>query len=319
MRKVISLAICLLFLVGCSYETTPPNSVEPNVKSEIVTDTETADYKWFNIVSENVDIPIYPIHGIEEQSILELYDNNRYVRASYGTVFDAYDEAALQETIRFALQNLDGYFAIFYTGELNNLQETVAKAYYSDPITLGTVLYLQYGMQEVKNGYFLHFQVDYTTNKVELATTINQKFEEFYALLDLEGKSIEEKISVIHRAVIEHMEYVDSGYLHAHSPYGFFVLGEGVCQAYAIAMQMLLEKAGVESHYVVGYLVGEEDGFAHAWNLVKTEKGWRHIDATSNDLGAQYEQQVALTYYKLKDEVARQYYVWDESFYPKTE
>ena len=90
-------------------------------------------------------------------------------------------------------------------------------------------------------------------------------------------------------------------------------------QAYATAMQMLLEKAGIESHYVVGYLVGEEDDLAHAWNLVKTENGWRHIDATNNDMGAQYEQQVNFTFYKLKDEVARQYYVWDESFYPKAE
>ncbi|HWL26346.1 MAG TPA: transglutaminase domain-containing protein [Ureibacillus sp.] len=319
MKKIaIILAICL-FLIGCSHEPIPPKSVEAEVPLENVTDNQTTNYKWFNIVSEHVEIPIYPIQGIEENSILDLYDHKRYLRAAYGTTFDAHDEASLQNAIRSALQNLDYYFAILYTGDLNDVQEVVAKAYYSDPMILGTVSYLQYGIQELDNGYFLHFEVDYTIDKIQLTTKVKPKFEEFYAGLDLDGKSVDEKISIIHRAVIEQIEYVDSGYLYAHSPYGFFVVGEGVCQAYAIAMQMLLEKAGVESYYVVGYLVGEEDGFAHAWNLVKTENGWRHIDATWDDMGAQYEQQVNLTFYKLKDEVARQYYVWDESFYPKAE
>ena len=147
--------------------------------------------------------------------------------------------------------------------------------------------------------------------------SIIPKFEEFYANLDLEGKSDDEKISIIHRAVIENIEYIDGGYYQYHSPYGFFMMGEGVCQAYAIAMQMLLEKAGIESYYVVGYLLDSYDDSAHAWNLVKTEDGWRHIDATNNDRGARFKEQVNLEFYNMSDEEAKKYYVWDKQFYPK--
>lgn len=319
MRIIVVTIVACFFLFGCTPKTTPPKSTEAEAHSEIVTaSVATTDYSWFNKVADYTEIPIYPFTEVKETNILELYDNKKYIKDVYGSLFESADEDSLRETIRSSLQNFDHRFAILYTGELTNLQEILAEAYYSDPMILGTVLYLQYGSQDVPEGIFIHFHVSFTTNKVELAT-INPKFEEFYAKLDLEGKSVEEKISIIHRAVIENMEYVESDYLYAHSPYGFFVLGEGVCQAYATAMQMLLEKAGIESHYVVGYLVGEEDDLAHAWNLVKTENGWRHIDATNNDMGAQYEQQVNFTFYKLKDEVARQYYVWDESFYPKAE
>jgi len=341
MRKILIFAISL-FLVGCSNNATESTPVETEVEIDQETDlTESVatEYEWFNNVAYFTEIPVYPVAGLEGKSIKELYDNNRYIKASYGSAINAHDESSLQEAIQSAMQNFDIRFAIFYTGELNDLQDIVAKAYYSDPMILGTVLSLQYGMEKVDQGYFLHFVVGYTTNRVELATKIQPKFEEFYATLEpkLDGKSVDEKISIIHRAVIEHMEYVDNsdlytnyvnedGYFYAdrrffydYSPYGFFVLGEGVCQAYATAMQMLLERAGIESHYVVGYMVDEDDGYSHAWNLVKTENGWRHIDSTNNDMGAQYEEQVSLTFYKLNDEVARQYYVWDESFYPKAE
>ena len=290
----------------------------PFVLGESSDAPEIDNYEWFNLITEPIDVPInIALRGTDGKTKFELFEDDRYIQNTYGSLLEANGQTSLQETIEAALLDYDYSFLIHYTGdELEDFEQILANAYYSNSMIVGTVLDLQYGVEKAKEGdYFIHFNVVYTTNNIEMAT-IKPLFEEFYAGLDLEGKSIDEKIERIHRAVIEQIEYVDGGYARHHSPYGFFVMGEGVCQSYAIAMQMLLEKAGVESYYVVGYLIDSVDDTAHAWNLVKTEEGWRHIDATSNDMGARFEDQVSLDFYHMTDEEAGQYYVWDKKFYP---
>ena len=61
-----------------------------------------------------------------------------------------------------------------------------------------------------------------------------------------------EKVEVLYQYVMDRMEYVDGGLLEHHSPYGFIMNGEGVCQAYAVSLHMLLERAGIESRYIIG-------------------------------------------------------------------
>lgn len=295
------------------------NRIAPFVTVESNDNLEIDNYEWFNMVAQSIDIPIHLLaSGSEGKPILELFEDDRYIQNTYGTLMKAIDKTTLKETIKSALLDYDHSFLIHYTGDdLDDFEQILADAYYSNSMILGTVLDLQYGMAEYEEGgYFLHFDVIYTTNNIEMAT-IMPLMEEFYAALDLEGESVNEKIATIHRAVIEQIEYVDGGYARHHSPYGFFVMGEGVCQSYAIAIQMLLEKAGIESYYVVGYIIDSEDDVAHAWNLVKTEEGWRHIDATSDDMGARFKDQVSLDFYNMTDNAASQYYVWDEKFYPR--
>ncbi|WP_404427936.1 transglutaminase-like domain-containing protein [Ureibacillus chungkukjangi] len=307
-----------VLLVGCTED---ENEVIPVVADEAVVKQDPDNYEWFHMTSDFIDIPVNRLASeTEGKTLIELFDDERYVRNTYGSIMEAKDEAPLKETIQSAMLDYDLRFLIAYSGTaLENLEQMVADAYYSSPMILATVPYLQYGMVEAVEGkYFIHFNVLYTTNNIEMAT-IKPKLEEFYTGLELDGKTNDEKISIIHRAVIEQIEYVDGGDFRYHSPYGFFVLGEGVCQAYAIAMQMLLEKAGIESQFVVGYLTESDNNTAHAWNLVKTDEGWRHIDATSNDLGAANDEQVSLYFYKLTDEVASQYYFWDKKFYPEAE
>jgi len=55
--------------------------------------------------------------------------------------------------------------------------------------------------------------------------------------------------------------------------------GSAICSGYSRAMQLLLNKAGIECLYVVGK-IGTE---AHAWNIVKLNGNYYHIDATWAD------------------------------------
>ena len=57
----------------------------------------------------------------------------------------------------------------------------------------------------------------------------------------------------------------------------FFRDGTGLCQAYALAFTALCLGAGLEAHTVVS------DAMDHAWNHVRVEGAWYHVDVTRDD------------------------------------
>ena len=66
---------------------------------------------------------------------------------------------------------------------------------------------------------------------------------------------------------------------------GAILDGKAVCEGYTRAMQYLLQKCGIESAEIVGYVHKEnnEKDVPHAWNLVKIDGDYYHIDATWDD------------------------------------
>ncbi len=61
--------------------------------------------------------------------------------------------------------------------------------------------------------------------------------------------------------------------------YGAIVRGSAVCEGYAHAMALLLNKVGIDCYYANGY--GENS--PHMWNTVKIYDKWYHLDATWDD------------------------------------
>ena len=59
--------------------------------------------------------------------------------------------------------------------------------------------------------------------------------------------------------------------------YTFFRDGVGICQAYALAFLALARGAGLDAHIVVS------DAMDHAWNHVRVEGAWYHVDVTKDD------------------------------------
>ncbi len=67
----------------------------------------------------------------------------------------------------------------------------------------------------------------------------------------------------------------------AHNIYGIFGKNTAVCQGYAKAFQLLMNYAGIDCIYAIGWGLGE----GHAWNLVKLDGTWYGVDTTWNDTG----------------------------------
>lgn len=57
-----------------------------------------------------------------------------------------------------------------------------------------------------------------------------------------------------------------------------------VCEGYAKCYKLLMNKAGIETHEVVGRYTDENNkDHGHAWNLVKLNGKWYHVDVTWDD------------------------------------
>lgn len=88
----------------------------------------------------------------------------------------------------------------------------------------------------------------------------------------------------IHDRLAERITYT-SGTANAHNAYGAIVEGQCVCEGYAEAFQYLLEREGIHSFIVLGdgYSGGSWGG--HAWNYVRIDGKYYHVDLTWNDAG----------------------------------
>ena len=66
-------------------------------------------------------------------------------------------------------------------------------------------------------------------------------------------------------------------------PYAIIIAGRGVCDDYAQTFKMLANIAGLESYHVMS---GRAN---HAWNLVRVDDEWYHIDITEPKTGSKSE------------------------------
>lgn len=112
-----------------------------------------------------------------------------------------------------------------------------------------------------------------------------------------------EKALWFHDWLIFNADYDES--MLIHEPGGVLCRASGVCESYALAYQMLLDAAGIPVLYMTGYAGGE----SHAWNLVKLDNEWYHIDCTWDDpKGGGNE---GYGYFGLSDDLMRRDHNWE--------
>ena len=117
-----------------------------------------------------------------------------------------------------------------------------------------------------------------------------------------EGMTDFEKELAIHDALINHVSYYkykDINEIPAikHTAYGALVDKEAVCDGYSKAYKLLLEKVGIDSIIVTGEL----NKVPHAWNMIKLENEYYHVDATSDKLEEDNNRYAAHSYFNLTD------------------
>lgn len=108
-----------------------------------------------------------------------------------------------------------------------------------------------------------------------------------------------------HDWIINNATY-DYTYSH-YSPDGVLLEGTGVCQSYALAYQLLLDAVDIQNTVISA---PEMD---HAWNLVKLEGEWCHIDCTWDDPGTGGAENH--NYFGMNDDLILRDHTWNRSRY----
>ena len=132
-----------------------------------------------------------------------------------------------------------------------------------------------------------------------------------------------EKELALYDYIITHSRYDKLNYDHgtipteSHNAYGILVKGVGVCDGYSQALKILMNLAGLECYEVVGSKIGMEDE-GHAWNIVRINGAYYHIDATYDDPVSESGTSILQhTYFNLSDRQISTDHTWDRSRYPE--
>lgn len=133
------------------------------------------------------------------------------------------------------------------------------------------------GYYNSKGQTVTYWKIVYTETAKQVKK-VNASAKKVLKKLKVSGMSDVAKVKTIHDYVVNLVRYDDS--LKDHSAYGGLTAKKHstVCQGYALIMYKLLTDAGVPCHYVTG-----DAGGPHAWNIVKINKKWYHLDATWDD------------------------------------
>ena len=128
-----------------------------------------------------------------------------------------------------------------------------------------------------------------------------------------------DKTLIIHNYIVNSSKYDDRLFKNgvvppeSYSSYGVLSLGVGVCESYAKAMKYLMDGVGIESTLVIGESKGEN----HAWNLVKIEDEYYHIDPTWNDpITSDGSDVLRYNYFNLDDFEMSKTHSWNKENYP---
>ncbi len=106
----------------------------------------------------------------------------------------------------------------------------------------------------------------------------------------------------LHDRLILQCKYEESS--NAHTSYGALVDGVAVCEGISKAFQHLCRSVGIETLFVVGRSDNPDSGNSegHAWNIVKIDENYYHVDVTWDNAGEPKKDQIHYAWFNLSDQ-----------------
>ena len=168
---------------------------------------------------------------------------------------------------------------------------------------------VQWGLEGMPGQYMFKLNITYRESK-EQTQFVKAQAKSIINSIVKPGMDQHEKVKAIHDYIVKHVSY-DTSY-KAYTAYEALANRSAVCQGYALLTYQLLTEAGIQAHYVTG----KGNGGPHAWNLVKIENKWYHLDTTFDDPVPDKAGRVMYSYFNVTDEQLSKDHEWDRSKYP---
>ena len=158
----------------------------------------------------------------------------------------------------------------------------------------------------------IKFKVKYLTTKAQ-EEAVQKKVDQVVASIIKPSMTTFQKVKAVNDYIVSNATYGENTKSSPHSAHALLMEGQAVCQGYALLAYKMLDQIGVEVQYVEGVVNGKE---AHAWNLVKLDGKWYHLDTTWNDPLPNRVGTSSYDYFLVTDAQLKKDHKWVASDYP---
>lgn len=190
---------------------------------------------------------------------------------------------------------------------LDKYLETVAENGYLANTISGT----RYSVSGDSGNYTFTAKLGLRENKEQRDYVRNQSKAIVQAITH-SGMSEPEKVKAIHDYIVKHLAYDNSN--QSRTTYDALTKRSAVCQGYALLSYQLLKEAGLDVRIVTGTV---KSGALHAWNLVKINNKWFHLDTTWDDPIPDRPGKVSYEYFNLSDAQIAKDHNWNRNLHPQ--
>lgn len=196
-------------------------------------------------------------------------------------------------------------FSIDYEGDLTNFGVHVFDFDSNDSIWAKALNYDDYTSWSFSDCYVKQLiyndkiTVTYTPNyylTMSQEDYVVEKVDEILNQILTPEMTQTEKLRAIHTWIVNHVTYDDS--LTKRDAYLALTTGEVVCQGFAMLLDRMCERAGIQSELVPGQY---KDGDYHLWNIVYVDGKWIYDDTTWD------------TFMVSREFIENEGFTWDES------
>ncbi len=163
---------------------------------------------------------------------------------------------------------------------------------------------------------------EYNQRKNNYKSAVN-KARDIAARRITAGMSDYDKEKVLHDYIVNNTAFDYKNYLRSTIPYasydayGCLVKGTAVCEGYTEAMKLLCDLSGIECIVVTGKASNNGVYDDHAWNIVRIDGEYCHVDLTSDDPVTDDGTNVlTYCYFNLTDNEMARSGAWNRKEYP---
>lgn len=219
------------------------------------------------------------------------------------------------------MQRMDRKFSLQVNGRLPKSMDTLLEEvfelchlqqpFYTQHCANRSLRYMSISKNRVK----IDFTLSYRMSREEEKWVVGE-IRRILKQITHTKMSAVEKVVAVHDYIIRAYDYEMQTQGSPFTVYTFMHEKQGVCMAYALLFEKMMEELGIPCYYVVGKADGESD-LGHAWNMVELGGEWYHVDATWNDLGTRTAtHEIRYRYFLRSDEFFKRDHQWDLDHYP---
>ncbi|MGF9700497.1 transglutaminase domain-containing protein [Paenibacillus sp. MABNR03] len=213
----------------------------------------------------------------------------------------------LRQTLLTAMSQRTEELVFTYKGDVKGLkkqlQSSIDEAMTSDPYIQYTVKSYAFNYKGSNVSAEVHVNLSYRETK-EQTDYVNRKVTSVLKEIIAPGMTNHEKVKAIHDWIVLNLAYDTT--LQKYTAYDGLVTGSTVCQGYSLLAYRMLERVGIDNRIVEG-TAGDQ---LHAWNIVKLDGKWYHMDTTWDDPTPDRKGKVSHNYYLLSDDEMARDHIW---------